>query len=212
MGLSKVLLRAISALVKVANLLFGLREILAGRFAVPIKGLFVITLDANTILEHGAQIVLRERIALLRCGTIVGQGALVIPRHTPLMLIHPAQLILSRCKALVSGLAIPEQRLAVVLGNAEAVKIVVRQGELRLRVPRSGGPSKRIEVIVRRQCRRLGRRLYRCLRSRRGNQGEHHESCYRGPSPKTHGRVPRREISEKYPERMGLEWQLSTLF
>src|SRR5216683_5975672 len=110
------------------------------------------------------------------------------------MLIHPAQLILSRCKALVSGLAIPEQRLAVVLGNAEAVKIVVRQGELRLRVPRSGGPSKRIEVIVRRRCRRLGRRLYRCLRSRRGYQGEHHESCYRGPSPKAHGDLLRDEF------------------
>ena len=72
MGLGKVLLHPIPALVKVANLLFRLREILVGRFTVPIKGLFVITLDADSILEHAAEIVLRERIALLRCGTIVG--------------------------------------------------------------------------------------------------------------------------------------------
>ena len=54
------------------------------------------------------------------------------------MLIHAAKLSLSRSEALVRGLAIPEQSLTVVLGNAEAVIIVVRQGKLRLRVPRSG--------------------------------------------------------------------------
>lgn len=52
MGLSKVPLDAISALVKVADLLFRLREILVGRFAVPIKRLLVITLDANTISSN----------------------------------------------------------------------------------------------------------------------------------------------------------------
>src|SRR5260370_19829108 len=95
---------------------------------------------------------------------------------------------LCRSEALVRGLAIPEQSLAVVLGNADAVEIVVRQGELRLRVACSGGLTKRVELIVRRRCRRLGRGLYRCLRShaRRGNQREHRESCYGSPSPKAH--------------------------
>src|SRR2546425_5440568 len=197
MGLSVVPLYPISALVKVANLLFGLREILIGRFAIPIKGLLVITLDANTILEHAAQVVLPERIALLRCGTIVGQSALVIPRHTELMLIHVAKQILCRSEALVSGLVIPEQSLAVVLGNADAVEIVVRQGELRLRIPRSGGLANGVELIVGRRCRWLGRVLYRCLRSRRGNQREHKENCHPGPSQKAHGRVPRQKTSEK---------------
>jgi hypothetical protein len=55
-------------------------------------------------------------------------------------------LILRRSKALASGLAIPEQSLSVVLGNADAAIIVIRQGELRLRVSRSGGLAKRVEV------------------------------------------------------------------
>src|SRR5260370_33119732 len=123
MGLGKVLLHPIPALVKVADLLFRLPEILVGRFAVPVKGLLVITLDAHTILEHRAQIVFCERIALLRCRTIVGQSALVVPRHTPLMLIHAAQLSLSGSEALVLGLDIPEQSLTLVLRNAEAALI-----------------------------------------------------------------------------------------
>ena len=69
MGLSVVPLYPVSALIKVADLLFRLREILIRRFAVPIKGLLVITLDANTTLEQDAQVVLPERIALLRRGT-----------------------------------------------------------------------------------------------------------------------------------------------
>src|SRR6202166_2297278 len=192
MGLGEVLLHPISALVKVANLLFGLREILVGRFAVPIKGLFVITLDANTILEHGAEIVLCERIALVRCGAVVAQGALVIPRHTKLVLVHIAQLILSRSKALVRGLRKPEERLAVVLRNADAAKIMVPEGELRLRISRGGGLAKRVEVLVRRRrrWRRLGWRLDRSLRSRCGKQGEHKASCNRGPSSKAHGDLP----------------------
>ena len=87
-------------------------------------------LDADArshgILEHRAQIVFCERIALLRCGTIVGQSTFVIARHAPLMLIHAAQLSLSGSEALVRGLAILEQSLTVVLGNAEAAIIVVR--------------------------------------------------------------------------------------
>ena len=85
---------------------------------------------------------------------------------------------------MAGGLAIPDQSMDVVLGNAEAAKIVVRQSELRLRVPRGGGLAKRVELIVRRQCCRLGRRLYRCLRSRPrcGNQREHKASCHRRPS------------------------------
>src|SRR4029077_6033580 len=125
MGLGKVLLYPIPALIKVADLLFRLSEILVGRFAVPVKGLLVITLDADTILEHRAQIVFCKRIALLRCRTIVGQSALVIPRHAPFMLIHAAELRLSGSEALVRGLAIPEQSLTVVLGNAESSIIVV---------------------------------------------------------------------------------------
>ena len=76
MRLSIILLHSISALVKVADLLFPLRQILVRRFAVPIKGLFVITLDANPILEHAAHVILPQRIALLRCETIVGYGSL----------------------------------------------------------------------------------------------------------------------------------------
>src|ERR1700692_1055133 len=190
MGLSKVLLHLVSALVKVANLLFGLREILVGRFAVPIKRLFVITLAANTILEHGAEIVLCERIALVRCGTVVAQGALVISRHTKLVLVHVAQLILRRSKTLASGLAIPEQCLNVVLGNVDATIIVIRQGELRLRVSRGGGLAKRVEVFVLRLRRRRRLSLHRSLRSRCGKQGEHKESCNRGPGSKAHGDLP----------------------
>jgi len=126
-GLGKVLLHPISALVKVAGLLFRLRKILVGSFAVPIKSLFVIPLDASPILEHAAQVVLGERIALLRGRTIVGQGALVIPRHTKLVFIHVAQSILRGRKTLVSGLAIPEHSLGVVLGNAESLIIEIRQ-------------------------------------------------------------------------------------
>jgi len=126
-GLGKVLLHPISALVKVAGLLFRLRKILVGSFAVPIKSLFVIPLDASSILEHAAQVVLGERIALLRGRTIVGQGALVIPRHTKLVFIHVAQSILRGRKTLVSGLAIPEHSLGVVLGNAESLIIEIRQ-------------------------------------------------------------------------------------
>jgi len=55
MGLGKVLLHPITALVKLADLLFRLPEILVGRFAVPVKGLLVITLGAHTILEHRAR-------------------------------------------------------------------------------------------------------------------------------------------------------------
>jgi len=58
------------------------------------------------------------------------------------MLIHAAQLSLSGSEALVRGLAIPEQSLTVVLGSAEAAIIVVREGKLRPRVPRSGGKAK----------------------------------------------------------------------
>src|SRR5258706_12023772 len=83
----------------------------------------------------------------------------------------------------------PEQSLAVVLGNANAVEIVVPQGELRLRIPRSSGLAKRVELIVRRQCRRRGRSLYRCLRSRHGNQGEYNEGRNRGSGPKAHGNL-----------------------
>ena len=126
MDLGKVLLRRIPALARVADLLFRLPEILVGRFAVPVECLLVIALDAHTILEHRAQIVFCERIALLRCGTIVGQSTFVIARHAPLMLIHAAQLSLSGSEALVRGLAILEQSLTVVLGNAEAAIIVVR--------------------------------------------------------------------------------------
>src|ERR1700726_1868760 len=166
MRLSIILLHSISALVKVADLFFRLRQVLVRRFAVPIKGLFVITLDANPISEHAAHIILPERIALLRCGTIVGYRSLVIPRHAKLMLVHVAELILRRSKALVRGLRKPEQRLTVVLRNADAAKIMVPEGELRLRISRSGGLANRIKVVVRRQCCRLGRGLYRCLRSR----------------------------------------------
>ena len=70
--LGKVLLHPIPTLVQVADLLLGLRKILLGRFAVPVKGLLVITLDAHAILEDGAKIVFREPIALLRGGSIVG--------------------------------------------------------------------------------------------------------------------------------------------
>src|SRR6267142_575958 len=107
------------------------------------------------------------------------------------MLMHVAQLILRRSITLAGGLAIPDQSMDVVLGNAEAAKIVVRQSELRLRVPRGGGLAKRVELIVRRRCGRLGRGLYRCLRSRsrRGNQREHKESWHRGPSPNAHAGV-----------------------
>src|SRR5258707_11998832 len=93
-GLSKVLLHAIPALVKVAELLFRLPEIVVGRFAVPVKGFLVITLDAHTILEHRSQLVFCERIALLRCGTIVVQSALVIPHHAPLMMLLAAHMSL----------------------------------------------------------------------------------------------------------------------
>src|SRR6267378_176944 len=112
------------------------------------------------------------------------------------MFIHVAQLILRGSKALVGGLAIPEHSLGVVLGNAEAVIIMIRQRKLRLRVPRSRGLAKRVELLVLRRCCCLGRRLYRCLRSRCGSQSEHKESCYGGPSPEAHGGVPRRKISE----------------
>src|ERR1700730_16660790 len=95
MRLSIILLHSISALVKVADLLFPLWQILVRRFAVPIKGLFVITLDADPILEHAAHIILPQRITLLRCGTIVGYGSLVIPRHAKLMLVHVAQVVFS---------------------------------------------------------------------------------------------------------------------
>src|SRR6266446_3547688 len=193
MGLGKVLLDSISALVKVADLLFGLREILIGRFAIPIKGLLVIMLDAKTILEHAAYIVLPERIARLRRGTIVGQGALVILRHTELMLIHVAKEILCRSEALVSGLVIPEQSLAVVLGNADAIEIVVRQGELRLRVTGTGLRAKSSKIVVLRR----GRGRFLRSRPRRGNQREHKESCQRGPGQKAHGHLPPGRISEK---------------
>src|SRR6202040_3555947 len=192
MRLSIILLHSISALVKVADLLFRLRQILVRRFAVPIKGLFVITLDANPILEHAAHIILPQRIALLRCGTIVGYGSLLIPRHAELMLVHVAQLILSRRKALVRGLRKPEECLTVVLRDADAAKIMVPEGELRLRISRSGGLAKRVEVVVLRRCRRrrLGWRRDRSLRSRCGKQSEHKESCNRGPSSKAHGDLP----------------------
>src|SRR6202040_3044087 len=147
MRLSIVLLHSISALVKVADLLFRLRQILLRRFAVPIKGLFVITLDANPILEHAAHIVLTQPIALLRCRTIVGYGSPIVPRHYKLMLVHVAQLILSRSKALVSGLRKPAERLTVVLRNADAAKIMVPEGELRLRISRSRGLANRIKVV-----------------------------------------------------------------
>jgi hypothetical protein len=51
------------------------------------------------------------------------------------------------------------------LGNANTVEIVVRQGELRLRVAGSGGLANSVEIIVRRLCRWLGRVLYRCARA-----------------------------------------------
>src|SRR5579864_8373347 len=171
MGLRKVLLHPVSALVKVADLLFGLREILVRRFAVPIEGLLITTFDADTVLGQEAQIVLPERIPLVRRGTIVGQGALVIPRHAELMLIHVAQQILRGSEALVSGLAIPEQSLSVVLGNADAVEIVVRDRELRLRVTGCGGFANRVEVAVQWRRGRLRRVLYRRLRSR-GRRGD----------------------------------------
>src|SRR5258708_12806460 len=186
MGLGKVLLHPIPALVKVAELLFRLPEILVGRFVVPIKGLLVITLDAHSILEHRAQIVFCERIALLRCRAIVGQSALVIPRHTKLMLIHAAQLSLSGSEALIRGLAIPEESLTVVLGNAVAAIIVIRQGELRLWVSCRGRLAKRIEVVVRPWCRCLARSLDRCLSSRRGKQCKHDASTHRRPPHNTH--------------------------
>jgi len=63
------------------------------------------------------------------------------------MLIHAAQLGLSGSEALIRGLAIPEQRLTVVLGNAVAAIIVIRQGELRLGISCGGRLAKRIEVV-----------------------------------------------------------------
>src|SRR6516165_9639948 len=151
MRLSVVLLHSISALVKVADLFFCLRQILVGRFAVPIKGLFIITLDANPILEDAARTILSQRIALLRCGTVVGHGPLIVPRHTELVLVHVAQLILSRSKALVRGLRKPEERLNVILSNAGATKVVVPEGELRLCISRDGVLAIRTKVVVRRR-------------------------------------------------------------
>jgi hypothetical protein len=48
---------------------------------------------------------------------------------------------------LVRGLAIPDQSLAVILGNADAVDIVVPHSELRLGVTRCGGLAKSVELI-----------------------------------------------------------------
>src|SRR5579864_1129008 len=158
MGLGKILFHSEAALVKVADLLFRLREILVGSFSVPIKGLFVIALNANGILVEAAEIVLRQRIVLLRCGMIVGQGALVIPRCAELMFIHVAQVILRRSETLISGFLEPEKSLSVVLGNADSAIKVGSEGELRLSVSCGSVLAKRVDVSV--------------LRSRRGNQDE----------------------------------------
>src|SRR5260370_23421868 len=81
---------------------------------------------------------------------------------------------------------IPERSLAVVLGTAGAAKIVAARPELRPRVSRRSGFAESVEVLVRRRRGRLCRVLHWCLPLSRGSQGEHKESCYRGPSPKDH--------------------------
>jgi hypothetical protein len=55
------------------------------------------------------------------------------------MLMHVAQLIQRGRITLVGGLAIPNQGLAVVLGNSAAIEIAATQCELRLRTPAAAG-------------------------------------------------------------------------
>ena len=78
-------------------------------------------------------------IALVRRQTIVVCGLLVILRLADAVFVHAAELILRRRIALGRGFAVPGQDLCIIQCHVACPKIVIREGELRLGVSRSGG-------------------------------------------------------------------------
>lgn len=70
---------------------------------------------------------------------VTNNGFAFILRQADVMLVHATDLILRRRKALSSGFPVPGQHLCVFQCLVACVKIFIREGELRLGIPGSGG-------------------------------------------------------------------------
>src|SRR5579862_1594778 len=171
MGLGEVLLHAISTLVKVADLLFGLRKILVRRFTVPGEGLLVIAMDAAAVLKHSRQMILSERVALVCRETVVAYGPLVTLRQTGFVFIHAANLILRGRKVLCRGFAIPGQGLRVIERHIASAEVIIAESKLRLCIARTGCREQRVGISGRWRGRWTGS-LRRRLCARHGSERE----------------------------------------
>lgn len=74
-------------------------------------------------LIQRSEILFSLRVSTLHGHAIPPVGKAVIPRRSPSMLIHPAQLITSRCRTVRRSLYKPFHRLSQVLWNPGSVEV-----------------------------------------------------------------------------------------